>query len=127
MCTYRKEYTQISLRIPASSIRYRKEFNLAHKDINETMDDWYNRLRELAAACEYDSHIDAFLLHQFICGLDESILEHLSAEESDLSFTSIIDSIKTYERSKEPVVVVSINQGIIIVLGMFCQCNNVVC
>lgn len=116
MCNYRKEYTQITIRIPASSIRHRKDFNLANKDINESLEDWYYRLRGLAEACEYDSHLDAFLLHQFICGLEDSILEHLNLENRDLSFIDIIDLIRSYEGSKEPVVVVSLNKYIIVVL-----------
>lgn len=113
-----KDQTEVSLRVPASSIRHRKEFHLANKDVDESMENWYNRLRGLAEACEYGSHFDAFLLHQFIIGLDPVILESLYAEERDLSLIDVIELTRNYERNKEQVDVVSVE---IIVASLFLE------
>lgn len=102
---------QMVLQIPASSIRYRKEFHSAYKDVNETMEHWYSRLERLSEACEYGEYGEAFLLNQFICGLDGMIFERLCAEEGDLSLTNIIDFTHTYELGKEQLDVVSVNKG----------------
>ncbi len=98
----------MALRIAASSIRYRKEFHSAHKGTDESVENWYDRVKALAEQCEYGLDSEAFILNQFICGLDVLILEHLYAtEKGDLSLTDVFDLSKQFEHNKEPVDVVS--------------------
>lgn len=104
-----EEHATMAQRIPTSSIRHRKEFNLASKDVDETMENWYNRLKQLAEQCEYGSHSEAFILHQFICGLDVLLLEHLRVEERDLSLSDVFDLTKKFEYSNVEVDVVSVD------------------
>lgn len=101
----------MALRIPSSSIRYRKEFNSANKNVDETLENWYDRLKQLAERCEYGSCSEAFILHQFVCGLDVLILELLDAQQKDLSLIDILDLTKNIDRSHEPVDVVSLFLG----------------
>lgn len=103
----------MALRIPVSSIRHRKEFNVANKNADETLDNWYNRLKELAEPCQYGSNSEAFVLHQFICGLDVLLLEQLldGGQQKELSLIDIFDLIKNIERINEPVDVVSLHRG----------------
>lgn len=99
----------MSLSIPAASIRHRKEFNSACKNADETVENWYQRLKELAEPCEYGTYLEAFVLHQFICGLDVWILDHFNAEKKDLSLIDVFELMKNYERNNEPDDVVSTN------------------
>lgn len=110
MSRHREKQPVMTLRIPAASIRHRKEFNLANKNGEETMENWYKRLEELAEPCEYGSYAEAFILQQFICGLDVLLLEHLHAEPKDLSLIDVFDLAKNYERNNEEVDVVSVDR-----------------
>lgn len=95
------------LRISTASIRYRKEFNSANKLADETLENWYDRLKDLAESCDYGTHLEAFILNQFICGLDALILDYLHAEQTDLSLNDVFDLTKSFEPSNELVDVVS--------------------
>lgn len=113
MSIHRAKQITMTLRIPAASIRHRKEFILANKNGDETMSNWYKRLQELAEPCEYGSYSEALILQQFICGLDVFLFEHLVAEQRDLSLIDVFNLIEIYERSHEheEVDVVSVEGG----------------
>lgn len=98
----------MALRITASSIHHRKDFQSTVKDNDETLEHWYDRVKSLAEPCEYGQHSEAFILNQFICGLDVLILNYLYAEQIDLSLDVVFDLTKQFERSREPVDVVSV-------------------
>ncbi|KAG4077404.1 hypothetical protein HA402_009805 [Bradysia odoriphaga] len=89
------------LRISAASIRYRKEFNSANKHGDETLENWYDRLKVLAESCDYGTYLEAFILNQFICGLDALILEYLNAEQKDLSLDDVFELTKSFVHSNE--------------------------
>lgn len=108
MVNDRKEQISMALRIPASSIRHRIKFNLANKNVEETMENWYKRLKELAEPCKYGTYSEAFILQQFICGLDGLLVERLHAEQKDLALVDVFDLTKSYERSNDVVDVVSV-------------------
>ncbi|KAG4075650.1 hypothetical protein HA402_003475 [Bradysia odoriphaga] len=85
------------LRISTYSIPYRKEFNSASKQADETLKNWYDRLKNLAQPCDYGLYSEAFILNQFICGLDTLILKYLNAEQKDLSVNDVFDLTKSFE------------------------------
>ncbi|XP_037025994.1 zinc finger protein 883-like isoform X2 [Bradysia coprophila] len=89
------------LRFSTYSIPYRKEFNSANKQADETLKNWYDRLKILAQPCDYGLHSEAFILNQFICGLDTLILEYLNAEQKVLSVNDVFDLTKSFEHSNE--------------------------
>lgn len=97
------------LRISTTSIRYRKQFHSANKQADETLENWYDRLKVLAESCDYGTHLEAFILNQFICGLDALILDYLHAEQKELSLTDVIDLTKSFEHSGELEDVVSVD------------------
>ncbi|KAG4077362.1 hypothetical protein HA402_009763 [Bradysia odoriphaga] len=85
------------LRISTASIPHRKEFISANKDADETLKNWYDRLKVLAVSCDYGMHSEAFILNQFICGLDALVLEYFRTEEKDLSVNDVFDLTKSVE------------------------------
>lgn len=125
MSNVHDERTPMAERIRASSIRPRKDFNSAVKDADETMENWYNRLKQLADQCEFGYHSEVFILHQFICGLDVAIVEHLRAEENDLSLSDIFELTRNFEHSNVEVDVVSID-WVVVVLLFFNLCISLV-
>lgn len=98
------------LRISTASILYRKEFNSSNKHADETLKNWYDRVKVLAELCDYGSHLEAFILNQFVCGLDTFILEHFRSEQKDLSVNDVFDLTKSFEHNSDLVVVVSLTE-----------------
>ncbi|KAG4067741.1 hypothetical protein HA402_005513 [Bradysia odoriphaga] len=96
------------LRISVASIPYRKQFISANKHADETLKNWYDRLKDLAVSCDYGMHSEAFILNQFICGLDALILEYLRTEQTDLSVNDVFDLTKSIEPVDVDQVLVSI-------------------
>lgn len=95
------------LRISTTSIRCRKEFISAIRQSDETLENWYDRLKVLAESCDYGTYLEAFVLNQFICGLDALILDYLIAEQKELSLNDVFDLTKGLEHNDEPEDVVS--------------------
>lgn len=95
------------LQISTASILYRKDFIAANKHADETLENWYIRLKTLAEPCEYGTHLEAFILNQFICGLDELIVEYFHTEQQYLSVNDVFELTKSFTHSNEPVDVVS--------------------
>lgn len=96
------------LRISSSSIPFRREFSLARKNVDETLEDWYDRLKHLAQECDYGSDSETFILNQFVVGLDVVILDYLNAQTGrELSVFDVFELVKCYERSNEAEDVVS--------------------
>lgn len=95
----------VAVTLPPSSIPYRKAFHSANKQTNETVDDWYHRLNNLAQSCNYGCYLDVLLLDKLILGLDDTILERLCMEERELSVSDVIEL--SHEVNNEHIDIVS--------------------
>ncbi|KAG4074129.1 hypothetical protein HA402_014334 [Bradysia odoriphaga] len=80
---------------------HRKAFHLANKDSNETVDEWYHRLQDLALSCDYGCYLEMLLLDKLVVGLDEFILDRLCKEQKDLSLKNVIEFSRNYEVSSD--------------------------
>lgn len=60
----------------------RKKFHVATK--NESVAEWYARVKSLALNCKFGTHLEAFVLNQFVMGLPSQIFERLCEEDENL-------------------------------------------
>lgn len=97
----------VAVTLPISSIQYRKAFHSANKQTDETVDDWYRRLEDLAQLCNYGCYLEVLLLDKLIVGLDETILERLCMEQDDLSLTNVIEFLRSSDVNDDHIDIVS--------------------
>lgn len=91
----------VALTLSPSSIPYRRAFHSANKLSNETVDDWYHRLKDLAKPCNYGCYLEVLLLDKLIVGLDDTLLERLCTNERDLSVKNVIEISRYFEATNE--------------------------
>lgn len=71
-----------------AAFRCRKLFYTASKDINESIDEWFNRVKESVNSCDFGELSNVMLIDKFISGLSDNLTENfiekstLTAEES---------------------------------------------
>lgn len=106
----------VAVTLSPSSIPYRQAFHSANKSTNETVDDWYNRLRDLAQPCNYGCYLEVLLLDKLIVGLDDTLLERLCTNERDLSVKNVIEISRYFETTNEHIDIVS---------SLHCKGNNI--
>lgn len=87
------------MKIPKTLARFRRTFLRASKIPNESVTDWYQRIKRLAQPCRFGNDHNKFLLEVFISGLDDSLFDRLLNENCDLTFDIAIDVITKYETS----------------------------
>lgn len=97
----------VAVTLSSSLVRYRRAFHLANKESNETVDEWYHRLQDLAVSCDYGSYLEMLLLDKIVAGLDEIILDHLCKEQNDLTLKEVIDFSRNYEMGNDHIDMVS--------------------
>lgn len=91
----------VAVTLPTSSIQYRRAFHSANKQTNETVDDWYHRLQDLALLCNYGNYLEVLLLDKLIVELDKTVLDRLCEKEQDLSLRNVIEFARNFERNNE--------------------------
>lgn len=77
--------------IPVVSFRFRREFHCASKNNNETVSDWYIRLKLLANSCQFGNEADHFVLDKFVIGLGDDLFERMCMENGYLSLEQSIE------------------------------------
>lgn len=87
------------MKIPSTLARFRRTFLRASKIPNESVTDWYQRIKCLAEPCRFGNDHNKFLLEVFISGLEDSLFDRLLNENCDLTFDIAIDVITKYEQS----------------------------
>lgn len=98
----------VAVTLPTSSVIFRKAFHSANKQTNETVDDWYHRLQDLAQPCNYGCYLEVLLLEKLIVGLDETILNRLyTSEQQNLSIRNVIEFTRSVEVDNEQIDIVS--------------------
>lgn len=68
----------------------RKKFHLCSKAENESVAEWYARVKTLALNCKFGVSLDAFVLNQFVMGLPNFIFERLCEEDETLTVQSAL-------------------------------------
>lgn len=97
----------VAVTLPTSSIHHRKAFHSANKESDETVEEWYHRLQDLAVPCNYGCYLEMLLLDKLVVGLDEMILDGLCKESDHLSLENVIEFSRTYESNSVYVDIVS--------------------
>ncbi|KAJ6641385.1 Zinc finger protein, partial [Pseudolycoriella hygida] len=88
----------VAVTLPTSSIQFRKAFHSANKQSNESVDDWYNRLENLARLCNYGRYLEVLLLDKLIVELDDTILDRLCTQQQQhLSLENVIEFSRKFE------------------------------
>ncbi|XP_059223944.1 uncharacterized protein K02A2.6-like [Stomoxys calcitrans] len=70
---------------PTIIFRERKSFHSAAKKDEETISQWYARVKKLALQCKFGSHLDAMVLDQFVIGLPTKLFEKLCEEDETIT------------------------------------------
>lgn len=70
---------------PSIVFRERKIFHNAAKEDEETVSQWYGRIKRLAAKCEFGSHFDIMVLDQFVISLPNKIFDRICEERSNIT------------------------------------------
>ena len=78
-------------RIPVVNFRRRKLFHSARMDPNESVTDWYHRIKTLAKPCRFGNHLNALIFDKFVIGLNDSLFEELCVSDEELSFDEAVD------------------------------------
>lgn len=97
----------VAVTLPTSSVIFRKAFHSANKQTNESVDEWYDRLHDLAQPCNYGCYLEVLLLDKLIVGLDETILDRLCTEQQNLSIRNVIEFTRSVEMDNEHIDIVS--------------------
>lgn len=99
----------VAVTLPTSSVKFRRAFHSANKEINESVENWYHRLQVLAQPCNYGCYLDVLLLERLIIGLDEAIVDRLCLEQQDsISLSNVIELTRSMdEATDEHIVIVS--------------------
>lgn len=75
---------------PTIVFRERKIFHSAKKEDDETINQWFARIKKLALLCKFGDHLDAMILDQFIIGLPSKMFERLCEEDETISIQSAL-------------------------------------
>lgn len=86
--------------ILAKSIPFRKEFNLAVKEVKESPSEWLSRVNELAKLCGFGNAYDFFVLDKFVTGLEPDLINHLCSCAEYLDIESVLEIIDAYSSPK---------------------------
>lgn len=78
---------------PAKSIlACRYTFYEAVKDENESVNEWSARIRNLAADCEFNTHLEVIMRDKFITGFEKGkILDRLLEEKVDVTMDRVVE------------------------------------
>ncbi|XP_030382764.1 uncharacterized protein LOC115630372 [Scaptodrosophila lebanonensis] len=63
---------------------------MAVKGENETIAEWYARLKQLACSCKFGVYLEAFVLNQFVMSLPNAIFERMCEEDERLSLSDAL-------------------------------------
>lgn len=111
-----KSYTELSSILdrhyspPVIVFRERLNFHTATKNVNESVTDWYARVKLLAVKCKFD-HLDDCVRDRFIIGManDRKIFERLCEEDNTLTLDNAFKKALLSELKNKPNVDSNVN------------------
>lgn len=84
----------------SSMYKNRIEFYRSEQNENETIDEWWTRLKSLSIGCQFGLELGRIILDQFITGLKPSpILERMLHERVPITIEEALDLAKHIESS----------------------------
>lgn len=75
---------------PTIIFRERKNFYLTKKNEDETISQWFAKVKKLALNCKFGSNLDAFVLDKFVMGLPNKIYERICEEDENLTLSDAL-------------------------------------
>lgn len=70
---------------PVIVFRERKNFHMATKREEESISEWYARVKQLSLNCKFGQQLEQFVLNQFIMGLPERMFEKICEEDETIT------------------------------------------
>lgn len=85
-------------KISIKYLRNRRLFFNAVKGENETVDEWLERIENLAKKCGFARNLHLLLLNKFITGLDDSSFEIICSQRREITLKKSLEILKRHEQ-----------------------------
>lgn len=82
---------------PTIVFRERKNFHSAVKSNDETIAEWFAKIKLLALNCNFGDSLDAFVLDKFVVGLPDRIFERFCEETETLTLANALRKAMIFE------------------------------
>lgn len=90
-----------AVKILAKSIPFRKEFNSAVKQAEETPKEWLARVRALSEVCGFGQAQNMRILDKFVTGFDTEIINQLCSTAKHLDIQTALEIVEAYSMQKK--------------------------
>lgn len=68
----------------------RKKFHAASKRDDETVVNWYARVKRLAIHCKFGANLEPFCVDKFVCGMSGKLFERLCEEDEKITLAEAL-------------------------------------
>lgn len=82
---------------PTIIYRERKAFYNAVKSSEETVSQWFARVKKLALNCKFGDNLDAFIVDKFVISLPDKIFEKMCEENENLTSSAVLKKAMIWE------------------------------
>lgn len=91
---------------PTIIFHERRIFHTAIRSNDESVSDWYARLKKLAINCKFGAQLNLFVLDKFVIGLPEKIYSRLCEEDETITLAKALTKamiLETKYANKQPI------------------------